>query len=142
MSTLLFKKTYPRVKLEESLTEVDSDRIESAMDALSAKGFFDKLEESIAIAPLPGREESAKLFIEAAKEISSQHELDIEIWQQFGCIAVDLAFDTSSGLMGLNTVFGMADEFSFFTGIKGHDLIVAMRYYTHAVYLNGRQLVP
>ena len=142
MSDMLFKKVYPRIKPDESATETDSQLIESAMDALSAQGFFAKLEESITLAPLPGREENAKQFIEAAMEISAFYELDIEIKRSFGCISVDLAFDTSSGLKGLNRFFGMADEFSFFTGIKGRDLIITMRYYTHAVYLNGRQLTP
>lgn len=140
MSNILFKKVYPRENPEEPASETDSSTPE--IDALSAKAFFDKLEASITLSPLPGREEGAQQFIEAAMEISAFYGLDIEVRRLYSCISIDLGFDIGSGLKGLNKVFGMADEFGFATGIKGRDVTVTMQYYTHAVYLNGRQVTP
>ena len=142
MSIVLYRKTYSREKAEESTIVTETNRHKSEMDGLSAKAFFDKLEESITLTPLPEREEGAQRFIQAAIEISACYELDIEVRLLDSCISIDLVFDIGPGIKGLNRVFGMADEFGFVTGINGHNVIVTMEYYTHAVFLNRRQIDP
>ena len=142
MSNPLFKKVYQSKRATTSAIEPESDQNESVLGGISAKEFFDNLEASITLVPLPEREEGAKRFIEAAMEISDLYELDIEIRQLDRCISVDLTFDIGAGLKGLNKIFAMADEFGFDTQNEGMSVIVTLEYCTHAVYLKGRQIAP
>ena len=142
MSSLLYRKVYPRKKAEEVSVATEPNQNESTFNGISAKEFFNNLEASITLAPLPEREEGAKRFIQSAMEISGFYELDIEIRRLDSCISVDLTFDIGAELKGLNKVFAMADKFGFNTKNEGMNVIVTLEYYTHAVYLKGRQIAP
>lgn len=139
---VLFQKQYPREDLNESSNEIDEKQIAFQKELPSSEGFIDHLLESITLEPLPQKEEGVERFIQSAIEISDFYELDIEIRQFSAHVRVNLSFDCGASLKGMSQVFAMADELSFATGIKGRDLTVSMDYYTHAVYLNGRQIEP
>ena len=139
---VLFQKKYPREDLNESSCETNERQMAFNREFASDEGFIDHLLEAIMLEPLPQKEEGVQLFIQSVIAISDLYELDIEIRKFSAHISIDLSFDSGCALKGLNKVFAMADEISFFTAMNGRDLTVSLAYYTPAVYLNGRQIEP
>ncbi|WP_343120989.1 hypothetical protein [Intestinimonas butyriciproducens] len=42
----------------------------------------------------------------------------------------------------MKKVLKLADNISFFANVSGYDIIMSLNYYTHAVFVRGRQVYP
>ena len=92
--------------------------------------------------PIPNREHGAKAFIAAAKDMSALYQLDVKITEHIDHISADFYFNAGGGFGYMKEVLKLADEISFFSNVWGYDIVMSLDYYTHAVFVRGRQVHP
>ena len=91
---------------------------------------------------VPERAAKAKAFIHQAIAVSELYEIDVKITHHLSHISATYYFDCGGGMKYLLDVAKMADDVSFFTNIRGHDIAVSLDFFTHLEYRNGRQVRP
>lgn len=92
--------------------------------------------------PIPDRENGAKEFIAAAKDVSTLCQLDVKITEHIDHISADFYFNAGGSLRYMKEVLKLADDISFFANVCGYEIIISLDYYTHAVFVGGRQVHP
>lgn len=92
--------------------------------------------------PIPDRENGAREFIAAAKDVSELYRLDVKITEHIDHISADFYFNAGGSLRYMKEVLKLADDVSFFANVCGYEIIMSLDYYTHAVFVRGRQVYP
>ncbi len=138
MRRLIYSKQYPKEDIELPKGK--------GCDDGSTPASWEKMKEKIAqrttYREIPGRRHNSSLFIDIATEVSETYEYDIEIYETDILVEVLLSFDSHSTSGALNQLFRMADDFSFFAGIKNREITISMDYYIAAVCRDGKQIMP
>lgn len=140
---IIYEKKYPRIDPihePKPATSEATDTPEQPM--LTFHEMMEKICANTTYVLIPERIQSSKKFIHTAIQISEQYELDTRIERHASHISVNYSFPCGGGMRGINRVFGMADQFSFFKDIDGWDITISMDYFTHAVIRNGRMVAP
>lgn len=106
------------------------------------KGYYDMLQSSIELVPIPERKRKCKKFICLAIATSKVYEIDTVIACHNSHISVDLSFDCGGGMKYLKALLAFADDYSFFTGINDREITICLDYYTHYVYKSGKRVAP
>ena len=91
---------------------------------------------------MPERKKTAKAFIKTAMETSELFEIDTNIWRYKDHIMVEYCFDCAGSMGFLKDTLVYADNIVFFKDVDGHDIVMQIDHYTHAVYRNGRRRKP
>lgn len=140
---IIYEKKYPRIDLMEVMKQIEPEKVDEPKEPTPS---FEEIMQKIAVNTthvlMPERIKASEEFIRLAKEVSELYELDTRIERHFDHISVTYSFDCGGGMSYLNQVFGMADQFSFFTNIHGRDITISLDYFTHAVLRNGRVVSP
>ena len=140
---IIYEKRYPRIDLTAAMKEIEEEKVEAPNEPVPS---FDEIMQKIALNTtlvlMPERIKASEEFIRIAKEVSELYELDTRIERHFDHISVTYSFDCGGGMSYINQVFGMADQFSFFTNIYGRDITISLDYFTHASLRNGRVVSP
>ena len=85
---------------------------------------------------------SSKVFISQAIEISENYQIDTEIRQGAGTVTVIFSFDCGGAMGFLKSVIQYADDISFFSSTNGYEIVLALDFYTYALYRHGRKMRP
>lgn len=139
MPKILYEKKYPKRKIDElpaAFERNDEARKQSFDDIMQ-----ELLQDTIYVL-MPERKERAVRFIQTAIEVSKAYELDIKIEEHLSHLTVYFYFDCSGCMGFLKEVVALADDLAFFTHAEEYDLVLALDYYTHAVYRHGRRINP
>ncbi len=107
------------------------------------KGFWQRLEEESVYVAIQGIEEKSRCFIELAKELSRDYQIDIDIKQGDDTIDVSLHMYCAAypgDMTRLFTrLFNMCDHFcSFILPSEPTDFTLMLSLYTHDHYLSGK----
>lgn len=139
----IYEKTYPRIDAVKGMLQIEQEMAgKSNEPAPSFEEIMQKILTNTTYVVMPERIKNSEKFIQMAIEVSELYELDTRIDRHFDHISVTYSFDCGGGLQEINRVFGMADQFSFFTNIHGRDITVSLDYFTHATVRNGRIVSP
>ena len=108
------------------------------------KPTIEEIEAEIADEPIPAevKEPIAKAFISQAIEISENYQIDTEIRQGAGTVTVMFSFDCGGAMGFLKSVIQYADDISFFSSTNGYEIVLALDFYTYALYRHGRKMRP
>lgn len=146
---VIYKKKYDRMTVEEiEQTFIDDSRDfnenEKPMNEKesSSQEIFKLLNKGAVFVPLPEREQLAKDFIRQAILISETYQIDAEIREGGGSITVMYSFDCGGAMGFLKSVIQYADDISFFSNTNGYEIVLALDFYTHALYRHGRKMRP
>ncbi len=133
MKKLIYSKKYP----ESEELKVPPEVLLGAF-AEAAERLCDELVYIL----LPCRMAFKEKYIEYAKEFAEKYEYDIEIYEARGGVELNLSFDHQFTFGEFNNLIGMSDDISISSGIKGREFTVSLTYYTHAIYRDGKKLLP
>lgn len=138
MGRIIYEKEYPKESLEEQMTEPEEQTIpDISFEEFMRRGFENRF--SI---PIPNRVNGAQAFIAAAKNVSELYELDVKITEHIDHISADICFNEGGCMRHFIEVIRLADDISFFSNVRGYDMMMSLDYYTHAVFVGGRQMYP
>ena len=139
----IYEKTYPRIDAVKEMLQIEQEMADESNEPVpSFEEIMQKIQANTTYVVMPERIKNSEKFIQMAIEVSELYELDTRIDRHFDHISVTYSFDCGGGLQEINRVFGMADQFSFFTNIHGRDITVSLDYFTHATVRNGRIVSP
>lgn len=146
---VIYKKKYDRMTVEEieqaflddsrDFSENEKPMIEKES---SSQDVFKLLNKGAVFVPLPEREQLAKDFIKQAILISETYQIDTEIREGGGSITAMYSFDCGGAMGFLKSVIQYADDISFFSNTNGYEIVLALDFYTHALYRHGRKMRP
>lgn len=137
MGHIIYEKEYPKETKEQTYAPVGRKIADISFEEFMQRGYANRF--SI---PMPDRENGAKAFIAAAKDVSELYRLDVKITEHIDHISADFFFNEGGGLSYMKKVLKLADNISFFANVSGYDIIMSLDYYTHAVFVRGRQVYP
>lgn len=138
MSRIIYEKTYPKETPEEATYEPESrDRPDMSFEEFMRRG-----DENRFSIPIPNREHGAIAFVAAAQDVSALYRLDVIITEHIDHISADFYFNAGGSLGYMKEVLKLADEISFFSNVRGYDIVMSLDYYTHAVFVRGRKMHP
>ena len=138
MGHIIYEKEYPKETHEEQETRLNEWKIpDISFEEYMRRGYENRF--SI---PMPDRENGAQAFIAAAKDVSELYQLDVKITEHIDHISADFYFNAGGSMRYMKEVLKLADDISFFPGVNGYDIIMSLDYYTHAVFVGGRQVHP
>ena len=138
MSHIIYEKEYPKETPEEQTYEPEGRRTpDISFEEYMRRGYENRF--SI---PIPDRENGAKAFIAAAKDVSELYRLDVKITEHIDHISADICFNEGGCMRHFIEVIRLADDISFFSNVRGYDMMMSLDYYTHAVFVGGRQMYP
>lgn len=66
--------------------------------------------------------------------------LGYKITEHIDHITADFYFNAGGSLRYMKEVLKLADDVSLFANVCGYDIIMSLDYYTHAVFVGGRQV--
>lgn len=138
MSRIIYEKKYPKESFDEQAI-VPEKRKEPD---ISFEEYMRRVYENRFSIPIPARENSAKAFIAAVKDVSELYQLDVKITEHIDHISADFYFNEGGNLRYFTEVLRLADDISFFANVQGYDIVMSLDYYTHAVFMGGRQVHP
>ena len=138
MGRIIYEKEYPKENLEEPIIEPEEQKV---LD-ISFEEFMRRGYENRFSIPIPHRENGAKAFIAAVKDVSELYQIDVKITEYIDHISADFCFDAGGSLRYMKEVLKLADDISFFANMRGYEIIMSLDYYTHAVFKGGRQVYP
>ena len=138
MSRIIYEKEYPKGTPDEQTYTPEGRKIPD----ISFEEFMRRGYENRVSIPIPDRENGAKAFIAAAKDVSQLYRLDVKITEHIDHISADFYFNAGGSLHYIKEVLKLADDISFFANVCGYDIIMSLDYYTHAVFVGGRQVHP
>lgn len=146
---VIYKKEYKRMtaeEIEQAFIDDSHDFSENEKATTekesSSQEIFKLLNKGAVFFPLPEREQLAKDFIKQAFLISETYQIDTEIRESGGSISVMYSFDCGGAMGFLKSVIQYADDISFFSNANGYEIVLALDFYTHAVYRHGRKMRP
>lgn len=138
MGHIIYEKEYPKETPEEQTYEPEGRRTpDISFEEYMRRGYENRF--SI---PIPDRENGAKAFIAAAMDVSELYRLDVKITEHIDHISADFYFNAGGSLRYMKEVLKLADDVSFFANVCGYEIIMSLDYYTHAVFVRGRQVHP
>ena len=145
---VIYKRQY-KPTIEEIEAEIADEPIPAEVKEpapskykCSSKDIFKQLNEGAVYVPLPERKPIAKVFISQAIEISENYQIDTEIRQGAGTVTVIFSFDCGGAMGFLKSVIQYADDISFFSSTNGYEIVLALDFYTYALYRHGRKMRP
>lgn len=138
MDHIIYEKEYPKETPEEQTYEPEGQRIPD----ISFEEFMRRGYENRFSIPIPARENGAKAFVAAAKDVSELYQLDVKITEHIDHLSANFYFNEGGNLRYFTEVLRLADDISFFSNVRGYDIVMSLDYYTHAVFLGGRQIYP
>ncbi len=59
-----------------------------------------------------------------------------------GTVTVIFSFDCGGAMGFLKSVIQYADDISFFSSTNGYEIVLALDFYTYALYRHGRKMRP
>lgn len=146
---VIYKRQYNKPTIEEKEAEIADEPIPAEVkepapskDKCSSKDIFKQLNEGAVYVPLPEWKPIAKVFISQAIEISENYQIDTEIRQGAGTVTVIFSFDCGGAMGFLKSVIQYADDISFFSSTNGYEIVLALDFYTYALYRRGRKMRP
>lgn len=146
---VIYKRQYNKPTIEEIEAEIADEPIPAEVkepapskDKCSSKDIFKQLNEGAVYVPLPERKPIAKVFISQAIEISENYQIDTEIRQGAGTVTVIFSFDCGGAMGFLKSVIQYADDISFFSSTNGYEIVLALDFYTYALYRTEGRCVP
>ena len=138
MSHIIYEKEYPKETPEEQTYEPEGRRTpDISCEEYVRRGYENRFSISI-----PDRENGAKEFIAAAKDVSELYRLDVKITEHIDHISADFYFNAGGSMRYMKEVLNLADDISFFSDVDGYEIVMSLDYYTHAVFVGGRQVHP
>ena len=138
MDRIIYEKEYPRERPEEGMKGTE----EWNMPDMSLEEFMQRGYEKQFSIPIPERVNGAQAFIAAVKDVSELYKLNVKITEHIDHISADFYFNAGGSLRYMKEVLKLADDISFFTNVCGYEIIMSLDYYTHAVFVGGRQVHP
>ena len=138
MSRIIYEKKYPKETPEEQTEGLEKQRIPD----ISFEEFMRRGYENRFSIPIPHRENGAKAFIAAVKDVSELYQMDVKITEYIDHISADFCFYAGGSLCYMKEVLKLADDISFFPGVNSYDIMMSLDYYTHAIFIGGRQIHP
>lgn len=140
MSRIIYEKEYPKENPtpEEQTYEPEGRKIPD----LSFEDFMRRGYKNRFSTPIPNRVNGAQAFIAAAKDVSELYQLDVKITEYIDHISADFCFNAGGSLCYMKEVLKLADDISFFPGVNSYDIMMSLDYYTHAIFIGGRQIHP
>lgn len=150
---VIYKRQYNKPTIEEIEAEIADEPVPAPVpaevkepapskDKCSSQNIFKQLNEGAVYVPLPKRKPIAKAFISQAIEISENYQIDTEIRQGAGTVTVMFSFDCGGAMGFLKSVIQYADDISFFSSTNGYEIVLALDFYTYALYRHGRKMRP
>lgn len=136
MKTVIYQKTYPMI---DSIANSIPQSFDNA-PILSFDDFMNRAKD-VQLEYIPGREKESQIFINTAIRISEEYQLDLTIEKNDELISAIYTVESGPCPEALKPLFILADRY-FFTVCKDYRLMVALDYYTHKVYRNGRLIAP
>ena len=142
-SKIIYEKKYPPLEIPpiEEIKEQNASADEKT-ERLTFEEIIEKVYKDMVYVLIPERAAKAKAFISQAIAVSELYEMDVKIEQHLSHISANYYFDCGCGLKHLLDIAKMADDVSFFTNIRGHDIAISLDFFTHLEYRNGRQVRP
>ena len=138
MSHIIYEKEYRKETPEEQTYEPEGRRTpDISFEEYVRRGYENRFSISI-----PDRENGAKEFIAAAKDVSELYRLDVKITEHIDHISADFYFNAGGSMRYMKEVLNLADDISFFSDVDGYEIVMSLDYYTHAVFVGGRQVHP
>lgn len=141
LGELIYEKKYPNPWEESSFfTTPDeaepSPQVLGEIERVSSK----KLIESTVQVLMPERMETLPVFIDTAKEVGEQYELDTTIMGYDYNVTVSYALQIDVPYSCFKRILTLADELS--VQPERDKIIVSLTYYTHTTYCGGRKIDP
>lgn len=140
---ILYQKRYQREDAElDAAIQAEIDKQHDDVKWMTPDDIIKSLTNGLESEEIPGRRQSVKDFIRTAIQISEIYELDIKITRYDTHVTVDYNFDFGGALGWMIDIIKMADDVSLFHPTEGHEIIMSIDYYTHAVYRRGKKILP
>lgn len=146
---LIFSERFPHISPEEALAQLREEAGESATTESNGLPSFDELlrqmrEESVYI-PRPEKIAARQQFIDEAKQLSLDCEIDMDIKEYYDTIDVHmyLYHGTCTGLFKcmLLNLLKLCDRICIFPPESGpHDFKLSLIYRTYDHYISGREV--
>ena len=139
MGRIIYEKRYPRENWEDLIAAETGD------EQAAAKSFDEIVREvygNRVCVPIPERAKAASAFVLTARRVSELYKLDVTITEYTDHISAEYYFNSSGGLRCLREVVKYADDISFFSNVRGYDIVMCLDFYTHTVFRNKRQVHP
>ena len=136
MGRIIYEKRYPQENLEALIAAETGD------EQAAAKSFEEIVKEvygNRVCVPIPERAKAARAFVLTARRVSELYELDVTITEHTDHVSAEYYFNSSGGLRYLREVVKHADDISFFTNVRGYDIVMCLDFYTHTVFHRRRQ---
>lgn len=136
MGRIIYEKRYPQENLEDLIAAETGD------EQAAAKSFDEIVREvygNRVCVPIPERAKAARAFVLTARRVSELYELDVTITEHTDHVSAEYYFNSSGGLRYLREVVKHADDISFFTNVRGYDIVMCLDFYTHTVFHRRRQ---
>lgn len=136
MGRIIYEKRYPQENLEALIAAETGD------EQAAAKSFDEIVREvygNRVCVPIPERAKAARAFVLTARRVSELYELDVTITEHTDHVSAEYYFNSSGGLRYLREVVKHADDISFFTNVRGYDIVMCLDFYTHTVFHRRRQ---
>ena len=136
MGRIIYEKRYPQENLEALIAA------ETGGEQAAAKSFDEIVREvygNRVCVPIPERAKAARAFVLTARRVSELYELDVTITEHTDHVSAEYYFNSSGGLRYLREVVKHADDISFFTNVRGYDIVMCLDFYTHTVIHRRRQ---
>lgn len=141
LGELIYEKKYQN-PWEESAFFTSPDEAEPSPQALGEieRVSPKKLIESTVQVLMPERMETLPTFLDTAKNIGEQYELDTTIMGYDDNVTVSYALQIDVPYSCFNRILTLADELS--VQPERDKIIVSLTYYTYATYCGGRKINP
>lgn len=141
MGELIYEKKYP-MPWEESDFFTSSDENETSLQVLEEveRTSPKKLIESTVQVLMPERMEKLPLFLDTAKKIGEQYELNTTIMRYDDNVTVSYVLQIDVPYSCFKRILMLADELS--VQPEKDKIVVSITYYTHATYCGGRKINP
>ena len=140
-SELIYEKKYPN-PWEDSdfFTAPDEEVPLHGIPQEPAKFLPRELIENTVQVLMPERMENLPKFLDTAKEIGDQYEIDTTIMESDNRITVSYTLQMDVPYVNLKQILMSADELSVQS--QNDKILLTLAYYTCATYFRGRKIAP
>lgn len=147
MAKVIYEQRYPKDDLSISLNTLGLDSVQDCVSSFNPKylsfdDMMDELHSTTVYVALPERKSNVQQFIQTAIDVSSSYEIDIRIEDHISHLTVFYYFNCSGCMGFLKRILTYADDIAFFSNVRGYEIVMAIDYYTHAVYRGGHKINP
>lgn len=144
-SKIIYSKRFPRLSVEDFLKEHDDGELELLIQPEPPATLFKRIIEDNEYVFNPDKAAGRQKFIDLAKELSSDFEIDMKIEDCTYYITVTMYLDCATCAGSLKSMFAelitMSDRISSFIYADDTcDFVISLEYYTHDHYFAGRKV--